>query len=139
MFKVKFATLGENGDITKEDAKNFENFLDMAGVPSLNAYIFAKLGHFKHMEGDAGYEAAKKVMEKLGLSDIEFNKHTSMPYEQQFWEQFDIIMQLSEEEMMRELPLFVTDPANKSKIEAILEGRRKEFDQESTKAISAGL
>jgi len=51
-------------------------------------------------------------MEKLGLGLIELDRLTAMPYEQQFWEQFDVVMNLSEEEMRNDLPLFVTDPSN---------------------------
>jgi hypothetical protein len=43
-----------------------------------------------------------------------------MPYEQQFWEQFDIVMGLSEDEMRQELPNFITDPSNQAKVEALL-------------------
>ena len=84
----------------------------MQNVPTFNLYIYGRLGQLPHLENDAGYLASVKVMEKLGLGAIEFNRHTAMPYEQQFWEQFDIVMNLSEEEMRKDLPYFVTDPSN---------------------------
>jgi len=34
------------------------------------------------LESDAGFIAANKVMEKLGLSEITFDKKTSRPYEE---------------------------------------------------------
>lgn len=62
-------------------------------------------------------------MEKLGLDLIEFNSNSSQPNELQFWDQFDYIMELTEEDMIKELPLFVTDPKNQAKVEALLAGR----------------
>jgi len=63
---------------------------------------------------------------KLGLGDIEFDRTTARPYEEQFWEQFDILFGLSEEHMLKELPIFVTDPSDKAKVEALIAGREKE-------------
>jgi len=40
-----------------------------------------------------------RVLDTMGLNVVEFNKHTAMPVEEQFWEQFDIIFDLSEKEM----------------------------------------
>jgi hypothetical protein len=52
-----------------------------------------------------------------------------MPYEQQFWEQFDIIMGLSEDEMRQELPNFITDPSNQAKVDALLADKTGETNQ----------
>lgn len=63
-----------------------------------------------------------------------------MPFEQQFWEFFDLRFDLTEEELLRELPKFVTDPSNKAKVEALYAGRSKEaLETEETKRISAKL
>ncbi len=62
-------------------------------------------------------------MDKLGLDLIKIDKKSAEPYEQQFWAQFDVVQELNEEEMRRELPAFVTDPANKARVEAIISGR----------------
>jgi len=59
--------LVESGQVTDAEADAFRNFIDMHNVPSFNLYIYAKLGQLQHLEGDQGYEACKKVMEKLGL------------------------------------------------------------------------
>jgi len=65
-------------------------------------------------------------LDKLGLGKIDIDRKTSNPYECQFWEQFDILMELSEEEMIRELPTFVTDPTNQAKVEALIAGRKRD-------------
>lgn len=76
----------------------------------------------------------------MGLGQIDFDRKTAMPYEQQFWEQFDIIMELNEDEMMKELPAFVTDPNNRVKVEALLAGRKKEvLGSENTRQIEAKI
>lgn len=59
-------------------------------------------------------------MEALGLNEIDMNKLTAQDYEGQFWDQFDIIMELSEEGLEDAMPYFITDPSNKAKVEALL-------------------
>jgi hypothetical protein len=49
-------------------------------------------------------------------------------------------MELSQEEMRREFPTFVTDPANRAKVEALLAGRNREaLGHEETRQIQANL
>ena len=43
-FKSRFAQILEEGEITQEEADNFVNFVEMNNIPSLNLYIYAKLG-----------------------------------------------------------------------------------------------
>lgn len=79
-------------------------------------------------------------MEKLGLDHIEIDRKSAQPYEEQFWEQYDVIQELSDEDMQSELPYFVTDPANKAKVEALIAGRRQAVlghDQSHKLEISA--
>jgi hypothetical protein len=79
-------------------------------------------------------------MEKLGLGAIEFDRSTAQPYEEQFWDQFDFIMELTEEDMLKELPTFVVDPSNKAKVEALYAGRRKEaIGYEKSRQIEASV
>jgi hypothetical protein len=47
-------------------------------------------------------------------------------------------MELSEEEMLRELPAFVTDPTNRAKVEAVLSGRKRDaIGLEETRQLGA--
>ncbi len=82
IFQIRFAKLVESGQVTDAEADAFRNFIDMHNVPSFNLYIYAKLGQLQHLEGDQGYEACKKVMEKLGLGQVDLCRKTAMPYEQ---------------------------------------------------------
>ena len=65
-------------------------------------------------------------MEALGLNSIEINRKSAQPYETQFWDQFDVLMDLSEEGLMQELPAFITDPTNKAKVDALIAGRKRD-------------
>lgn len=49
-------------------------------------------------------------------------------------------MELNEEEMMKELPTFITDPTNQAKVEALLAGRKKEvLGTEASRQIEAKI
>lgn len=115
-----------------------KRFLGLNGSPTLTTYLYARLGQLSHLENDADYQATQRVMEKLGLDHIDIDRKTAQPYEEQFWEQYDIIQELSEEEMRRELPGFVTDPANKARVEALLAGR-KALGHEETQKLAAQI
>jgi len=98
------------------------------------------MGRLQHLEQDVNYQATLRVLDKLGLGQVSYDRKTSMPFEQQFWEQFDVLLGLSEEQMLSELPYFVTDPSNQAKVEALYAGRKKEaIGAEESKKISASL
>ena len=63
-----------------------------------------------------------RVMQALGIGSIEFDHTTAKPVDQQFWAQFDVVYELSENDMRKKLPYFVTDPNNRAKVEALLSG-----------------
>jgi hypothetical protein len=112
----------------------------LANIPSFDIFLLAKLGRLEHLQNDAGFQATNRVLKKLGLDGIEINTKSAEPREQQFWEQFDVIFELSEDELVRELPTFITDPTNRSKVEALLAGRKREaVGHEESKQISANL
>jgi len=76
-------------------------------------------------------------MEKLGLDRIHIDRKSAEPYEEQFWNQYDVVQELNEEEMRKELPSFVTDPANQAKVEALIAGRRSGLGSEETQRLAA--
>lgn len=61
------------------------------------------------------------MLDILELGDVKFTKHTSMPVEEQFWQQYDGFYQLTEKSMRKELPNFITDPSNLAKVQAMLQ------------------
>lgn len=121
MFKLRFSYLVEEGKISESDAAAFRDYVDLNGGASFTSYIYASMGL---LQQDAGFEAAARVMEALGLNTVQICRKTAQPYEEQFWDQYDVIFELTEDGMAREIPTFVTDPSNKAKVEALLAGRK---------------
>lgn len=73
------------------------------------------------MKSDADFEGCMKVFTALGFDTMEFELHkTAEPIEEQFWNQFDGMYDLTEAGMREELPLFITDPNNRAKVEALI-------------------
>jgi protein-tyrosine-phosphatase len=95
--------------------------VNLQGGSSFTTYIYTNLGLIPQ---DQGFEGAARVMEALGLNRIEIDRKSAEPYEEQFWNQYDVIMELSEDGLNRELPAFVTDPTNKAKVDALIAGRK---------------
>ena len=140
MFRLRFAYLVEEGEISTQDAEEFKNFIDYSSHLTFTMYLYGRLGQLPHLEGDSTYQATCRVMAKLGLDNIEIDRKTAQPYEEQFWDQYDVIMELTEQEMMNELPAFVTDPSNKAKVEALLAGRRQAaIGHDTSRKIEAAL
>jgi hypothetical protein len=96
MFSLRFAYLVHDGQISQADADAFRQFVDLSHAPTFNMYIYGRLGQLPHLEHDSTYQATCRVMEKLGLDHITIDRKTAQPYEEQFWEQFDTYMELSE-------------------------------------------
>lgn len=118
-FRIRFAQLKETNSISQADADAFAKFIGLSGHPAFNTYIMARNGLLSHLENDEGYNATIRVMDAMGLENIEFNHRTAQPIEEQFWEQFDGVFSLTEGGLREELPFFVTDPSNLAKVEAL--------------------
>lgn len=59
------------------------------GVPSFTVFTLARSGKLAGYESQEGYQATIRVMEALGLNDIEYDDKTAQPATEQFWGQFD--------------------------------------------------
>ena len=106
----------------------------MQQEPIFTLYLYGKLGQLPHLENDQGYLAACKVMEKLGFDKIQIDKKTAKPYDEQWWDQFDVICGLTEEKMMEKLPFLVVDPSQKEMIQALMENRKEQIVEKETTA-----
>lgn len=71
--------------------KAFQRFTSLSNQPAFTTYLYAKLGKLPHLTNDADFHATSRVMEKLGLDAIEIDRKSAQPYEEQFWEQYDVI------------------------------------------------
>jgi len=118
----------QEGQISESDANAFTSFVNLKNMPSMNIYILGRLGKLQHLEDDAGYNATVKVLESMGLGAVQFDRKTAMPFEEQFWKQYDAVFELNEDEMMEELPLFTADPTDKAKLESLIDNRTKSLE-----------
>ena len=136
-FKLRLALLVDQNHITRDEAEAVRRFLSLkGGAPSLTTYLYARLGRLPDIEQNADYQVTQKVFEKLGLNHINVDNLTAQPYEEQFWDQYDILQQLTDEEFRQDLPLMVTDPSNRAKVEALLDDR-KVLPSEETQRLEA--
>ena len=119
-FKLRYAMLVDSNSVSKADADAFSKFVGLNGTPAFTLFISAKLGKLEHLKDDAGYQATTRVLSALGFDNIQFDTHTAEPLEEQFWQQFDGLYQLSEHELRQDLHLIVLDPSNRAKVEALL-------------------
>lgn len=136
--KKAIASAVESGAVTSGDAAAAQKFISVGNTVSVTSYIMAKTGHRPDLEGDEGFLATDKVMTAIGMNKIALSKLTAETFEQQFWSNFDGLFDMNEIEMKEELPFFITDPTNRMKVQAIMDGRVEEaIESEETKQLSA--
>ncbi len=114
--------------ISRADAEAFNRFVGLNGSPAFNIYIMARNGKMEHLKDDAGFQATMRVLTAMGFDTVEIDHKSAQPLEEQFWEQFDGMYDLSEENMKTDLALFVTDPTNRAKVEAIIATHAKQIE-----------
>lgn len=125
IFKLRLAELVDAEGISKEDADAFRRFCGGQDTPAFHMFILAKQGRMEHLRDDADYQATLRVMTALGWEAIEIETtQTAKPAHEQFWEQFDAIYDLTEASMREDMPLFISDPANRAKFEAMEQHRQ---------------
>jgi hypothetical protein len=136
--RLRFQYLLEQGTISEEDAKAFSEFVDLAGMPSINVYLLGTHYHSaEELADNEGFQATKRVFEALQLNELPIDTNSSELPEKQFWRKLDFVFELTEEGLREELPYFVTDPREQDKVNAILEGREQEaLGQESTRVLA---
>ena len=120
VLKLSFDGAVESGAISQDDANKFTQFVGMTNTPTFSLFILARSGKLAHLERDEGYQATIKVLGALGLGQVAITHTTAMPVEEQFWQQFDVINDLTESSMRKELPNFISDPSNQAKVQAML-------------------
>ena len=128
-FKIKYAEYVEAGKISEDDASKFTQFVGMTSHPSFGLFVLAKAGKLAHLERDESYQAPMRVLDAMDLGNIAIDQTTSMPPEEQFWQQIDGHLQLTEKDMRKALPFFINDNANLAKVEALLSENEEEAAQ----------
>lgn len=104
---------------------------------SVANYIFTKAGLRPALEQDEGFLATDRVMTAIGMNEVPVDLNTAEDPETQFWTNVIGTFQLTEEGMKQELAIMVTDPSNRMKVEAIMEGRAGYLEEETTKELNA--
>jgi hypothetical protein len=105
---------------------------------SVAQFVLAKQGLRPDLAKDESFIATDKVMTAIGMTEIPLSKLTAEPFEIQFWNNFDGQFNLTEIQMREELPYFITDPTNRMKVEAIMEGRSDaHLETEATQQLAA--
>jgi len=127
-----------DGKCALEDANTAKKFIGTKQNISLAQYCYTKQGLRPDLENTEAYLATDRVMEAIGMCQIPITKLTAESFEDQFWTNFDGQQGLTELQMREELPFFITDPSNRMKVEALMEGRNDAaLDQEETQQLSA--
>ncbi len=103
---------------------------------SVASYVYTKAGLRPALAEDPGYLAADRVMKATGM-DVVIDLNTAEDPENQFWTEVSGTFQLSEQGMKENLAIMITDPSNRMKVEAIMEGRAGYLEEESTKELKA--
>lgn len=135
-FKTRIEHLIENGDLEADDVSRASKFFDSKGLPSATMFANAQRGVYGDLTNDPSWESFQKIAKWLGLDTIEFDHTTAEPLEEQFWRNFDQIFELTEEDMHKYLPIYVTDPKNAARIEALKAAEGNLGFKESTKKLA---
>jgi len=62
----------------------------------------------------------------MGFDAVEFNNKTTQPLEDQFWDQFDGLYDLTEDGLRENIPLLITDPNNRAAVDALVASAKQE-------------
>jgi len=125
------------GQVSDSDAAAAKKFLGHKHQVSISAYVYQKGGLRNDLADDEGYLATDRVMKALGLSDFNLSTKTAEEFESQFWGAFDDTQNLNEAEMRKLIPLIVSDPQTRMRIENQASQSTLLEAQETTEQLSA--
>jgi hypothetical protein len=74
-------------------------------------------------------------MTAIGMNCLPYTKTTARDPEGQFWVQVNNVYSLTEAGLKSELAIMITDPQNKMKVDAILEGKAGYLEEEKTQML----
>ena len=124
------------GKVSQEDLEAAGRFLGAKGTRlSVTEYIYTKYGARPDLAEDEGFLATDRVMTAIGMNQVEYTKLTAQDPEGQFWRQVNNVFTLSEAGLKQELAIMITDPANKMKVDAIMDGKAGYLEEETTKQL----
>jgi len=136
-FKNAVSNAVSRGKITEADAATAAKFLGGKYHLSIQQYVLGKQGLRPDLAKCEKFLTTDKVMNAIGMTSIPLSNLTAEPYEVQFWNNFDGQYNLTEIKMREDLPYFITDPTNRMKVEAIMDGRSNGLEAEKTQQLAA--
>ena len=115
-----------SGAISHEDSAAAIKFLGSSrNTLAVNQFYQAQAGRRPDLAGTEGFEATERVFNAIGLGDFQASNLTAEGFDSQFWTHFDQRFNLTEISMREELPNLIANPANRMKVEAIIEETHK--------------
>jgi hypothetical protein len=127
-----------DGSVSAEDAAAAQKFLGSSGRHlSVSSFVYAKAGLRPDVASSEEFAATDRVMSAVGMNEVEISMLTAEDLETQFWNNLDATYNLTETGLREELPYFITDPSNRMKVEAIMEGRQEQLNAEETVKLTA--
>lgn len=115
-----------SGSLSHQDAESALRFLGNRNHLCVSAYVYTNQGLRPDLANDEGYHAADRAFRAIGL-ELDINNLTAQPFECQFWETFDHTFNLTEVDMREKLPQFISDPSNRSQVEALMEEKTQQL------------
>ena len=117
--------------MTSSDADAAQRFLGSKSNLSVTSYVLAKKGLRPDLAKSDEFNATDRVMTALGMNEVELSSTTAEGFESQFWNNFDGTYNLTDASLKEEIPYFITDTSNRTKVEAIMEGRDQDALEET--------
>lgn len=114
------------GKLTSQDAEASLKFLGSKHHVSVTQYVLATQGLRPDLASDEDFLATERAFSAIGFTPS-LSQLTAEPFESQFWTSFDSQFSLSEIEMREKLPLFISDPSNRTQVEALMEEKTKQL------------
>lgn len=115
-----------NGNLSQSDADSALRFLGKRNHLSVAQFVLANQGLRPDLQNDEGYQATVRAFRAIDLQ-LNINNLTAEPFESQFWSTFDHQFNLTEIDMREKLPLFISDPSNRSQVEALMEEKTQQL------------
>jgi len=115
-----------SGSLSQSDADSTFRFLGQRHHLNVNQYVLASQGLRPDLANDEGFFATQRTFNAINLQP-NLSKLTAESFEGQFWSTFDHQFSLTELEMREKLPLFISDPSNRSQVEALMEEKTQQL------------
>lgn len=129
--KAQIEAAVEIGSVSSTDAEAAQKFLGSKSNLSVTSYVLAKKGLRPDLAKSEEFHSTDRVMTAIGMNEAELTVTTAEGFEDQFWNNFDGTYNLTDASLKEEIPYFITDTSNRTKVEAIMEGRDQDALEET--------